>query len=467
MNQRKLLFKNTAIIAIGRVSTQIISFLLLPLYTSKLSPEEFGTYDFLATLCTFLLPVITLVMEESMFRFLIDAEDSKNKNKVITATCFYTIIGTVVFTLIAFVVMKIISFEYTITYLLFIISNILLGLSNSLSRGEGKIKLYSIGNFILGFVTIILNILFIVALNWGVGGLLWANTIANFGTSILILAILKLGKYFNLKDLNKKTMKEMIKYSVPLVPNNLSWLIIGLSDRLMLTWLAGADANGIYSIANKFSYILYTCYSFFSAAWKESAARIVKEDNKNEYYNGIYKDIKNFLKAVVLGFIAVMPFAFSIFVDPSYNESYKYIPILIISIYYTSMSNYYGGIFTAYKETKIIGITTFVAAAINVIINVIFIPIIGIYAAAFSTLISNFLVYLYRRYKIIDYIKLDNKFNFIYWVFLIVVLVSYYINNFVLNIIVFILVAIYSFVTNRKFLFSLAEPYLKKLKIIK
>ena len=79
MNQKKQLLVNTIIIAIGKLSTQVISFLLLPLYTSKLTPGEYGTYDLLVTISTFLLPIITLLMEESMFRFLIDADDLKEK----------------------------------------------------------------------------------------------------------------------------------------------------------------------------------------------------------------------------------------------------------------------------------------------------------------------------------------------------------------------------------------------------
>ena len=82
MNQKKQLLVNTIIIAIGKLSTQVVSFLLLPLYTSKLSPAEYGTYDFLVTLSTFLLPIITLLMEESMFRFLIDADDLKSKKSI-------------------------------------------------------------------------------------------------------------------------------------------------------------------------------------------------------------------------------------------------------------------------------------------------------------------------------------------------------------------------------------------------
>lgn len=464
MNQKKQLLKNTAIIAIGKLSTQIVSFLLLPLYTAKLSTEEFGTYDFFVTLSVFLLPIITLLMEESMFRFLIDADDLKSKKRTITATIVYTAVGTVIFTILAAIIMGIIHYEYAVIFIIFIISNILLGLSNALSRGMGKVNLYSLSNFILGVITIILNILFIVTFKLGVNGLLWSNIIANTATAVIMFYKLHLPQFVSKKDFSRETLGKMIRYSAPLVPNNLSWVIISLSDRLMLTQMMGADANGIYAVANKFPNIVYTCYGFFSTAWKESAARILKEENKSQYYNSIYKDVKFFLKAIVLGLIAIMPLAFPLLVNESYNDAYKYIPILIISIYYTNMSNFYGGIFTAYKNTKIMGSTTAVAAVINIVINIIFIPKFGIYAATFSTLISNMVVYFYRRYKIMDYIKLKEKFNYVFWILLVITLITYYKNNMILNIIVFLLVVAYCIFTNKNFIMRVSKPVISKVQ---
>lgn len=464
MNQKKQLLKNTAIIAIGKLSTQIVSFLLLPLYTAKLSTEEFGTYDFFVTLSVFLLPIITLLMEESMFRFLIDADDLKSKKRTITATIVYTAVGTVIFTILAAIIMGIIHYEYAVIFIIFIISNILLGLSNALSRGMGKVNLYSLSNFILGVITIILNILFIVTFKLGVNGLLWSNIIANTATAVIMFYKLHLPQFVSKKDFSRETLGKMIRYSAPLVPNNLSWVIISLSDRLMLTQMTGADANGIYAVANKFPNIVYTCYGFFSTAWKESAARILKEENKSQYYNSIYKDVKFFLKAIVLGLIAIMPLAFPLLVNESYNDAYKYIPILIISIYYTNMSNFYGGIFTAYKNTKIMGSTTAVAAVINIVINIIFIPKFGIYAATFSTLISNMVVYFYRRYKIMNYIKLKEKFNYVFWILLVITLITYYKNNMILNIIVFLLVVAYCIFTNKNFIMRVSKPVISKVQ---
>ena len=464
MNQKKQLMKNTIIIAIGKLSTQIISYLLLPLYTSQLDPSEYGNYDFICTLSVFLCPIITLLMEESMFRYLIDADSKVQRKKIITQTIIYTFFGTVLFTIIAALIMGF-GTDYTPMYITaiitFVISNILIGLSNALSRGLGKIKLYSVSNFILGISTIILNIVFILALNAGAEGLLWANTIANAFTAIVILGILKLPKYIG--KIDKPLMKDMIKYSIPLVPNSISWSIINMSDRIILTQMVSSAANGIYAMANKFPNIINVLYGYFYTAWKESAAKIVKEDNKNQYYNSIYHDAKRFLYAVTICLIAVMPFAFPIFINEAYDEAYVYIPIVMIATYYSNLSSFYGGIFSAYKDTKIMGTTTIVAAVINLVIDLLLVNSLKIYAACFSTLIANLIVYFYRKKKLKKYLKLKE----LKWqgpmLFLAIICLAYYAkyipevgNNPVLlwtiNVISLVIAVLYSLLNNWKFI---------------
>ena len=464
MNQKKQLMKNTIIIAIGKLSTQIISYLLLPLYTSQLDPSEYGNYDFICTLSVFLCPIITLLMEESMFRYLIDADSKVQRKKIITQTIIYTFFGTVLFTIIAALIMGF-GTDYTAMYITaiitFVISNILIGLSNALSRGLGKIKLYSVSNFILGISTIILNIVFILALNAGAEGLLWANTIANAFTAIVILGILKLPKYIG--KIDKPLMKDMIKYSIPLVPNSISWSIINMSDRIILTQMVSSAANGIYAMANKFPNIINVLYGYFYTAWKESAAKIVKEDNKNQYYNSIYHDAKRFLYAVTICLIAVMPFAFPIFINEAYDEAYVYIPIVMIATYYSNLSSFYGGIFSAYKDTKIMGTTTIVAAVINLVIDLLLVNSLKIYAACFSTLIANLIVYFYRKKKLKKYLKLKE----LKWqgpmLFLAIICLAYYAkyipgvgNNAVLlwtiNVISLLIAVLYSLLNNWKFI---------------
>ncbi len=476
MNQKKQLMKNTFIIAIGKLSTQILSYLLLPLYSSKLSPSEYGTYDFICTLSIFLCPVITLLMEESMFRYLIDAESRVQKKKIISQTIIYTFIGTIIFSILAVAIMLIWT-KYTPMYMFaiifFVVSNILIGLSNALSRGLGKIKLYSISNFILGISTIILNIVFILVIKKGAEGLLWANTIANSATAILILIILKLPKYIGRFD--KELMKDMIKYSAPLVPNSISWSIINMSDRLILTQMINSAANGIYAMANKFPNIINVLYGYFYTAWKESAARIIKDDNKKTYYNSIYHDTKRFLYAVTICLIAIMPFAFPIFINKTYNEAYIYIPIVMIATYYSNLSSFYGGIFSAYRDTKIMGSTTIVAAIINLLIDFALVKYLKIYAACISTLVATLIVYIYRKKKLKRYIKLRE----LKWkgpmLFLVIVCLAYYakyipgisenvILIWVINVFSLLIAILYSLANNWEFLKGIIRSVKGKIK---
>ena len=161
MNRKIELLKNTFLVAIGRCSTQVLGFLLLPLYTSILSTTEYGNYDLLNTISIFIIPFITLLMEEAMFRFLIDAKDDKEKGIVITQSVVLTLTNLLLVSLIILIVGSIIKYDYTIYLILFIAASILSTLAGSCARGQGKFKIYSLFAFLSSFSTLLLNVLFI------------------------------------------------------------------------------------------------------------------------------------------------------------------------------------------------------------------------------------------------------------------------------------------------------------------
>lgn len=459
MSQKSQLVKNTIIIAIGKMSTQILSYILLPLFTARMAVEQYGTYDLGCTLSLFLCPIITLLMEESMFRFLIDAKNVREKRKIISQTIIYTLIGTLIFIPLAILVFsstKKYPSLFAFAFIVFVISNILINLSNALARGLSQIKIFSISNFILGIITLILTIIALLAFP-NAEGLLWSNSIANLVTAFLVFRKLKFREYFG--AYNKKIMKEMITYSVPLVPNSISWTIINMSDRIILTNFVDSTANGIYAMANKFPNIINVLYGYFYTAWKESAAKILKQENKNAYYNSIYHDIKRFLFAVTLSLIAVMPFAFPIFINSQYSESYIYIPIIMLATYYSCVSSFYGGIFSAFKDTKIMGTTTFIAASINLIIDLIFVSKFKIYAACFSTLIADIIIYYYRRQRLKRFLKLKELTVLGPIIMMTIICFAYYskyipgISNagyWIINVISLIIAITYSYAINKK-----------------
>ena len=113
MNKKKQLMKNTIIIFAGRVCTQLISYLLLPLYTSYLVTKEYGIVDLITTYVVLLVPIITLELEMSVFRYLIDARKSKNETKKIISNNFLLLLGSLLsFILLYIIVTSFWKFDY-------------------------------------------------------------------------------------------------------------------------------------------------------------------------------------------------------------------------------------------------------------------------------------------------------------------------------------------------------------------
>ena len=462
---KRELMKNTIIIAIGKFSTQVISYLLLPLYTSILTTSEYGIYDFLVTACVFIVPFITLLMEESMFRFLIDEEKKEGKEKVMSNACIFSVLSMIIWCLLIFIVLSLFKYKYTLVFVLYIVSCILITLTNSVTRGLSKLKLYSLSNFILSTITIILNILFIAKFRFGVNGLLYSTIIANTVTSLFIFFRLKIYSFIKLKLVNKDYLNKMVKYSYPLVPNSIGWLVINISDRIMVTFMLGSSQNGIYAMANKFPNIMNTFSSFFFTAFKENASKVIKKKDYEDYYNNILNIVHNSFITISLMLITVIPFIFNLFIKKAYVDAYNYIPILVIALYYGNMAGFYGSLFVAFKETKIIGSSTVIGAIINIIINLLLIKFVGLYAAVISTLIANYIVTIIRKEKIKKYINL-NKINNYYMsiIMMIFVTILYYLKNNMVNIVALLVAISYSIISNKDLINDFKKILNEKLK---
>ena len=121
------------------------------------------------------------------------------------------------------------------------------------------------------------------------------------------------------------------------------------------------------------------------------------------------------------------------------------------------MSGFYGGICTAYKDTKIMGTTTLVAAFINLVVNLTLISFIGIYAAAISTLVANVVIYIYRKSKVKKYILLREmpKKSILAILITAIILILFYSENFFCTILACILALMYAWITNQKIISSI------------
>ena len=396
MREEKRLVKNTVIIAIGNLSTRLVSFLLLPLYTSLLSTSEYGMIDYVISISTFCVPFVSMLMDESVFRFLIDCKSEADRKRVISITSKNVIFGCVLFVLIAIPILLLIRFPYPLELILYILAFTSVMMLSAILRGQGRTDLYAIFNFSSGISNVILNVIFIAFLRLGVKGMLYSYILFQLINSAIFSIRFKVYQQIDFRISDKKLNKEIIRYSLPLIPNKVSWSIINLSDRIMIMNMIGSSESGLYAVSYKFPSLMDTIYGFFYQAWKESSARALEGTSVNTFYQKIYTYLRRLMLSVVLCFTAFMPVIYKIMINSSYHDSLKYVPILLLATYFSNMSGFFGGIFTAYKTTNVMGITTAVAALVNIVINIVFIPSIGTLAAALSTLVANIVGYIWR-----------------------------------------------------------------------
>ena len=467
MSKGKDLAKNTAIVSIGKICTQLITFFLLPVYTAVLSNEEYGVVDLLNTLTSLLLPIVTLQIEQGIFRYLIDCRENNEKQiKLITTIIRFMIIQSIACIVIFLCVSPFIHNEYKY----FLMANLLMGIFSSLllqiCRGLGDNATYAIGSFITGAFTVVLNVIFIVAFRWGAYGMLGATAISNFICAVYIFLKRKIYKYIKPKQFDKKILKEIIKYSVPLIPNMISWWIVSASDRTIISAVIGIAQNGIYSAANKFSGVFTTLYSVFNLTWTESASININSEDRDEFFSKILDFVIRFFGCLCLGTIAVMPFAFNILINEKFAEAYYQIPILILGSVFNILVSFVGSIYVAKKLTKEIAKTSVISAVINIFVNIVLIKSIGLYAASISTVIAYALMFIYRWIDVKKYVKFNvNKIlMFALTIMYGITMFTYYLRNTISSIVVLVIVSIFAIIINLNSVSYLKQIVKDKIK---
>lgn len=468
MNAYKKLINNSMIFAIGNFGSKIISLLLVPLYTYYLTTVEYGVVDLVLTSVGMLLPIISLSIYESVLRYTMEKSDDFNYHKkVFTNSLFITIMGNFVFLpiLILFTVGRFSSIEYKYFLIILVIQSFQFLLSQ-FSRAIGKVKLFAINGILMTTIISVTNIIFLIVLKRGLSGYFESLIISNLVSVLFFCFFLKISKFISIETINFRFCKEMLKYSIPLIPNALIWWVINTSNRYFILYFSTAADNGLYAVANKLPTILTVVYSIFFQAWQLSAIEEFGENTDSKFYKNIY-DMFISITFLVSSFIifATQPL-FKIVIAENFFESWRAVPFLVLGVMYSGFANFMGMFYIAAKKTKTILLTSILSAIISILANFLFIPKLGFIGAAISTMISFFIMWLVRSYNLKSIMELKlNNISYIYHILIFFQIgLLFYVKNLLSAMIIqlfFVLCMITIFILENKFL--MVKVY-KKLK---
>lgn len=368
------------------------------------------------------------------------------------------------FVIFASIINKLIGVEYIWFLILYVIYMVFTSLFMQLARGLGKNSIYAIASFISATSTVLFNILLLAIIRIGLYGLFIATISAQIITIMYLCIAIKPWLYFKLNKIDIDLFKTVAKYSIPLIPNELSWWVVNVSDRTIISYVLGVSINGIYTVANKFSNLFISFYNIFNLSWTETVSLHYSDDDGKDFLCDVMSKMFKLFSCACFGIVAIMPLIFPWLINEKYSEAYNQIIILLYAMLLRVMVGLYSSIYIATKESAPIACTTLIAALINITVNLLFIYKIGLYSASISTAVAFGILAIIRALDINRKfsIKINAKVIISTAIIACVLAITYYMNIFIINLVMLAIVCIYSIIVNRDIL----HYFYRKIKML-
>lgn len=381
--------KNTAIFFVGNVLSKLITFILLPMYTSVIPTEQMGIYDVSITLTTMLLSVCYFEIWSAVLRYLYDEKNEQDKNRVLKSGFQIFFMSSILFAVVCSIVSAVMNYQYVLLIVGYGIAYGASSLLTFVARGLGRNMEFSISGVLNTLIQLSLNVLLLTVFKVDYSALYISYIVGTMCQTVYLVHCTDLPKRLRAQT-NQELTREMLKYAVPLCLNTVAYWVLNSSNRLVYNTLYGNAASGIYSIGNRFGSIIALATTCFSYAWQDlaftSAASSPKE--ASALYTKACNKYQQFLTAATAMILPFIKIVFPFLIKGDYTSADEIIPTFIIVAVISGYSAFIGNVFYAIKDTKIISISTIVAAITNLLICYPLIRAMGAFGTNIAIIIA-------------------------------------------------------------------------------
>jgi len=386
MNRYRKLFSDTVILALGTFGSKLLVFLLMPLYTAWLSTSQYSTAELITSTANLLIPLACVGITNGIFRFA--AERESDQTAVFSTSIALLAMGLGGFCLLSPLLCLI---DYFSGYVWLIVAYVFFANVQAVCaqyvRAIDRTRLFALQGILNTFLTILFNVLFLVAFDLGVTGYVLSVVVGNLLTTLYLVFAAKLWRVFRLNAVSKKLMKELLYFSLPMIPTTVCWLITDLSDRYMVTYFCGAEVNGVYSAAYKIPTIVNLISGIFMQAWQFSAvASSSDEEACRDFYSKVFRGFVSVIFIGAAGLILLSRLLTSLLLNQAYFEAWQYMPTLLCATAMEAVVSFLATVYMVRKKSMHSFLTAMVGTVLNVLLNLLLIPRFGALGAAVATL---------------------------------------------------------------------------------
>lgn len=367
---------------LGNVMTRLISFFLLPIYTSVLPTQDMGHFNNATSYLNIIVPVVCLEVWAAVMRFMCDHEDKEGKDRVIFNGLVLFSAGALVYAL-GFVVLGFVTdLRCLLLICLYGIGLMLQNFYSYLARGKGFNQAYAVSGIVNMLVNSVSNIVMILVFHMRLESLYLAMILGLLVQFVMLESRVHAFDAIRLRYFDKKLVASMVRFGLPLCLNTACyWGLSGFNIAAISVTL-GLEASGIYSVAGKFTMMVAIFANCFSLAWQELVYSVGNEkENKAKLYSTVCNWCISLLLFAILLIVPAVKLVFPFMVRGDYGSAYHLVPLYMFATGISTFSGFLGNIFGAEKKTGSLFYTTLVAAIFNIACYVLLHKTLGLHAA--------------------------------------------------------------------------------------
>lgn len=410
MNRLIEFIKTSAVYFLGTVINKFMVIILLPLYTQKITPEDYGYYDLTVNYITLIISIVFIEFWTVIMRELLELNEKSEKNKIVTNGVVIFLGCLTVYTILISLIQQFVSIDNILWVYIYGVSIAIQNLYSALIRGFELNKLYVFSGMVNTCITLILNIIFLEAFSGNYISLYAASIIGILLQVFIMEYKAKITKNIMFKHFDFGLIKKILKISLPLGVNSISYWILFNYNRILIVLTLGAYENGLYVVSTKFSSILRLLTTCIALSWQEIAFK-----NKNINKNFFCKASNLYIKALSIGILISIPFiniVFPIIIGKNYYGAKNIIPLSILASTMSIFSGFLTTIFAYIRDYKSVMISTTIGGIVNVLVVNLLISKVGVNASSIAMFLgafANVVVRLYILNKKIN-LKIDFKY---------------------------------------------------------
>jgi O-antigen/teichoic acid export membrane protein len=380
-----------------------IPFLLLPILTRYLTPEQYGQIAMFNIFTAALAAVIGLSIHGAANRRFFDENVTSVELSRFNGNCFFILLTSTLLVLFLFVFID----YYLANYLGIPVIWIYLGILSvfctfvlNLRLGQwqirGKAKLYGAFQVLNSFVVLSFSLLFVIFLHLGPSGRIYGIVLTSLLVGLVSFCTLLNDKLF-LFEYNRQDINEALSFGVPLIPHVLGGFLLLSVDRLVINKELGLEMTGIYMVAVSLGGALNIIFNSINKAYSPWLFGQLKEDNQAKKIKIVKKTYIYFVFLILMSLLAffIAPHILKLIVGEKFHQAAEVLPIIVIGQVFLGMYFMVTNYIFYVKKTKYLSYVTISSGALNVALLLVLIPSYGISGAALAFMVANFFQFMF------------------------------------------------------------------------